>query len=99
MTLTLTHRYQSELPDADPSTRVAHLRQLLAEFLTRGDCSRFQIGITDDLERRRRALEQGATGFTLMCVIDRADRFRKLPGAGDDRAWLYVLLDRRDLAS
>lgn len=69
MALKLTHYYRLQRDVVDHAAVIGHLHLVLNKFLRTGDCSRFYIGITGDLENRRRQHERERPEFTLMCSI------------------------------
>lgn len=50
-----------------------HLRDILTKFLVQTDATRYYIGMTSDIEARRRQHETSKPDFTLMCVIHGED--------------------------
>jgi len=50
-----------------------HLRDILKKFLVQTDATKYYIGMTSDLEARRRQHEGSKPDFTLMCVIHGED--------------------------
>lgn len=69
MPLKLTHYYRIPAAVITHHAVIGHLREVLNVFAGRDDCSKFYIGITGDLERRRKEHERLRSEFTLMCVI------------------------------
>lgn len=71
MALKLTHYYRPPGQLIDHSSVVSHLREVLNSFAAKQGCNQFYVGITGDLDRRRKEHEADSTKkcFTLMCVI------------------------------
>ena len=71
MALQLTYYYRLPKPTILQEAVFDHLRFVLRHFAASGDCSKFYIGITNDLERRRKEHEgnPNRAEFTLMCAI------------------------------
>ncbi|MQA89834.1 MAG: GIY-YIG nuclease family protein [Gemmatimonas sp.] len=79
MALKLTYHYRLKREVVDYEGVIGHLRDVLKAFLMKPDCSQFYIGITNDLERRRREHQTEKPAFTLMCAI-----YGETPRPGED---------------
>ena len=63
----LTYEYQLNADVIDHRSVIAHLRSVLNALANKPHYSEFYIGITNDLERRKK--EHMEKGFKLMCPI------------------------------
>ena len=69
MSLKLTDAFMLKNSALGHDQVLEHLRLILQRFLVQTDASRFYIGMTADVERRRQEHEEKKPEFTLMCVI------------------------------
>ena len=73
MALKLTEAFMLKHSALGHEQVLDHLRDILKRFLTQTDATRFYIGMTNDLARRRQEHEEKKPEFTLMCVIHGED--------------------------
>ena len=129
MALKITHYYRCN-DVADHQAVLSHLHQVLKVFASKGDCTKFYIGITNDLKRRHAEHQREKQEYTLMCAIygepatHVEDSFHNLersavqrfqggilnpttnrrflcdntPAVSRGKNWLYLLVDKRDVA-
>lgn len=91
MSIKLTYRYRIPVGTLDSAAVLGHLQAVLNVFASKPDCTKFYIGITGDLKKRRRQHEQERPEYTLMCAIHKeeshliTDSFQKLEAAAITR--------------
>jgi len=67
MALQLNYDYQIPADVINHRAVISHLRDVLNAFAAKAQYNEFYIGITNDLERRKR--EHESKGYKLMCMI------------------------------
>ena len=129
MALKLTQYYRC-VHVIDHEAVVAHLLQVLKVFAAKADCTKFYLGITNDIRRRHKEHQREKPEYTLMCAIygepavHVEDSFHNLerlavqrfqggilnpttnrrlicentPAVSKGKNWLYLLVDKRDIA-
>lgn len=130
MAIKLTYHFRIPVGTVDPEAVLSHLKDVLNSFAAKPDCTKFYIGITNNLKRRLTEHRRTRPEFTLMCAIYKeeeshlTDRFHNLesaaiarfrggvrnkstgrslrcdnsPGGQQPHNWLYLLVDKRDVA-
>ncbi|MCB1175922.1 MAG: GIY-YIG nuclease family protein [Leptospiraceae bacterium] len=84
MAIKLTYHYRVPQGTVDHHAVFSHLQDVLNVFASKSDCTKFYIGITNNLKRRRREHQADRPEYTLMCAIYKEeedhieDRFHNL---------------------